>query len=149
MKGFIKISVFHAKLLLLPVILLVLGTSCKKNGVPDEYEQMGDFIKKEKLGFFGYGGYLFKYSEEECQIAINSRRRQIRMQNDNQLDYVNVKFAKVPNSTDAEISVELRYKVGSDEIQAAVQMEIVKMGDGKIWLWNREKKGGLILPVWW
>lgn len=97
MKRFIKILGFQGKILLCAVVLLFLGTGCRRgNDMPDEHRQLEDFIEKDAVGLFGYGGFLFKYSEEECQLAVNHKRKQMRLQNDNQMDYVHIKFAKFP-----------------------------------------------------
>ncbi len=150
MKRFIKILGFQGKILLCAVVLLFLGTGCRRgNDMPDEHRQLEDFIEKDAVGLFGYGGFLFKYSEEECQLAVNHKRKQMRLQNDNQMDYVHIKFAKFPDASSVTLNVEVWYKVGKDEIHSVSQMETVKTGNGKIWLWDMEKKAGLILPVWW
>lgn len=150
MKRFIKILRFQGKILLFAAVLLCMCPGCRRgNDMPDAHEQLEDFIGRRSVGLFAFGGFLFKYSDQECQMAVNLKRKQMRLQNDNQMDYVHIKFLKFPDASSVAQSVEVWYKVGKDEIHSVSKMETVKMGDGKIWLWDMEKKAGLILPVWW
>lgn len=144
-RGYIK--GFWSNSLVLLTILLALGFSgCTKDS-PKKPMVLDDFIRKQECGLVGYGGYLFKYSDAECQLSINARRRQVRMQNDDQTDYVQVVFGKMPGNGDMASDVQLRYKVGSDEISFVGRMEIVKSSNAKVWLWDEGRSLGVILPM--
>lgn len=132
----------------MPVVAAIgiLCVSCRKDS-PAKPVELDDFIRKQECGLVGYGGYLFKYSDDECQLSINARRRQIRMQNDMQTDYVHLEFSRMPQVGEGSISVGMRYRVGADEIYSAGTMEIVRASENMVWLWDGHKSMGVIIPV--
>ncbi len=136
------------KLYLLAVLLCAVVVSCRKDdGGRRASGEMREFLRKTECGLVGYGGYLFKYSDKDCQMSVNKRRRHMRMQNDAQTDYVHMVFAAYPAVADKNVQVEVRYLVGSDENIRSATMVNAKAEDGKIWLWNEESGMGLIIPV--
>ena len=136
------------KLFLSVVLMCSILVSCIKDDSGRRASgEMREFLKKTECGLVGYGGYLFKYSDNNCQMSVNKRRRYMRMQNDAQSDYVHLVFAANPKVTDKNVQMELRYLVGSDENVRSATMVNVKSADGKIWLWNEDSGMGLIIPV--
>lgn len=148
MKKLQKISAYH-KVVLVALASLLLIVSCKKGEESPKVPDMDDFISKQEAGLFGYGGFLLKYTPQECQIAVNVKRRQVRIQNDNQTNWINVHFSKFPFQTNEEIELELRYMSGGDEIVHTTVMETVKASDNKFWLWDQTKNMGIIVPLCW
>lgn len=139
----------YGKLFMVLFVLLFAVCGCGKKEVHDEHIEYDDFINRQEIGFVGYGGFLFKYTSGECQMSVNIKRKQLRMQNDTQTDYVHIAFNSFPDASLKSVGVVLRYKVGSDEITVPVEMEIAKREDGKVWLWNNTKGLGLVVPVLW
>lgn len=144
-RGFIK-GFRYGSLVLFTVSLALLFAGCRKDS-PEKPVELDDFIRKQECGLVGYGGYLFKYSDTDCQLSINARRRQVRMQNDDQTDYVQVVFGRMPGNGDVSSDVYIRYRVGSDEIAVAGRMEIVRSSNAKVWLWDGGRQLGVILPM--
>ena len=129
--------------LLIAAAALVLLFSCNK----DEKRRgagVEEFVKRDDCGLFGHGGFLFRYDEGNCQFSINPARRQARMQNDSQEDYVNMQFSTFPSPASAGVEVVLRYKVGNEEISSRCNMETIKYEGNKFWLWDGENSLGLI-----
>ena len=143
MKGFIK-KYRSGSILLL--VLLMLAVSCSKDS-PGKPVELEDFVQKQECGLVGYGGYLFKYSDARCQLAINRMRRYVRMQNDDQTDYVHVVLSKFPSTEDVHVGVDLKYRLGEDEISNSIQMECVHFSGHNVWMWDNVKKMGIILPL--
>lgn len=131
---------------LVPVLVAAILAGCGKDS-PKRPLVLDDFIRKEECGLVGYGGYLFKYSQEDCQLSINARRKQVRMQNDDQTDYVQVVFSRMPGKGDFSSDVHLWYKLGADEITSVGKMDIVRFSDSKVWLWDNGRNIGVILPL--
>lgn len=134
---------------LLAVFVVVLAVSCRDDNRRGKSASVKDFVGKQDAGLFGYGGFLFRYSEKNCQISFNRQRRQLRLQDDGQTGYLNVVFGKFPSSGEKAVDVEMRYKAGGDEIIYADRMEIVQVSDDKIWLWDSKDNMGVILPICW
>lgn len=145
MKGFIR-GFRSSSVMLLVMVAAALCISCRKDS-PKKPVELDDFIRKQECGLVGYGGYLFKYSEEDCQLGINARRRQVRMQNDTQTDYVNVIFSRIPSSADVSVHVDVRYRVGADEITGSGMMDVVRFSGSRVWLWDSGKSMGIIVPL--
>ncbi len=136
------------KLFLLLFVLCAALVSCRKTpagngGSVDKKE----FVKKSSYGLVGYGGYLFKFSDNECQISINKRRKIMRMQNDLQTDYVHMVFAANPTGVEKTVQVEIRYRVGADENICSAVMDNVKVTEKKMWLWDGDRGLGLVIPL--
>lgn len=122
---------------------------CKKNEEPEGIANVNEFLAKKEAGIFGYGGFLFKYNPQDCQISVNVKRHQVRLQNDNQTNWLQVHLTKFPSSKGETIELELRYMSGGDEIVNRTAMETVKTDDGKFWLWDQKNNMGIILPQCW
>ena len=127
--------------------LVLLG--CNRNREPEGIANMDDFMAKKEAGLFGYGGFLFKYNPQDCQISVNVKRHQVRLQNDSQTNWLQVHLTKFPSSKGETIELELRYMSGGDEIVNRTAMETVKTAEGKFWLWDHQNNMGIILPQCW
>ncbi len=132
---------------ILPVVLFCIA--CNIDGPEGEAAKLEEFLKKEQAGLYGMGGYLFRYSQENCQISVNKRRLSVRLQNDNQSNYVHIKLSGFPATPKEKIEVGLSYNVGGEDLQDNCIMEVVNCGTDKMWLWDNKKHTGLILPVCW
>ena len=130
--------------LLIAVFGIVVLFSCNKEDKSEGYG-LQQFMKREECGLFGYGGFLFRYDEENCQFSINLARKQARMQSDSQEDYVNVQFSAFPSTASMKVEVAIRYKVGNEEIASRCLMETVKVEGNKFWLWDHESSLGIII----
>ena len=125
------------------LLLCVALSSCRKERDGDSMG-LQEFLKREECGLFGHGGFLFRYMEEHCQFSINAIRKQVRMQDDAQSDYVNIQFTAFPSPSAEGVEVLLRYKVGDEEISCKHYMEIVRQEEDKFWLWDNSANLGII-----
>ena len=131
------------------IVLLLVFISCRKDEDSSGVANLDEFISKQEAGLFGYGGFLFKYTPLECQISINIKRQQIRLQNDSQTNWLHVHFSRFPKMEGESIELELRYRAGGDEIVNHTAMETVRAEKGKYWLWDSENNMGIIVPHCW
>lgn len=134
--------------MLLLVIASLFMLSCNKSN-KENTDQLEQFLQRNESGLWGYGGFLFKYTSNTCQFSINVQRRQIRMQDDSQQDYINVQFASFPPAIEGEVELQLRYKVGNEENTRNCIMTAVKSQGNKIWLWDMQGNIGIIIPSSW
>lgn len=142
---YIKILQSGRWLLLLFIASLMI-ISCRSKGDEPPVLNLDDFLAKNECGLYGYGGYLLRYNEEKFQISINEKRRQIRVQSDDQKAYFNVVFAMMPSSIDEVVSIDFSYKGGGDELSYKMEMVLYKATSQNMWLWNQDEKLGIILP---
>lgn len=133
------------------LVLLLLGSfviiSCSSKGDEPPMVELDDFLSKKESGLYGYGGYLLRYNEQKFQISINEKRRQVRMQSDDQSAYFNVIFAVMPAGVNDVVSVDFSYKGGGDELTCKMEMTLCKVTANNLWLWNHERELGLIIPI--
>lgn len=143
-----KLSVFF-NIAVITLAVATLFVSCGEDNEGNDFVDLDGFLTKQDIGLFGYGGFLFKYTPHECQISVNVRRKQIRIQNDSQTAWTNIVFKKFPSDVKDQIELELRYMSGGDEIVQTTVMETVKVSGDKFWLWNRTNNSGIIIPQCW
>ncbi len=110
---------------------------------------INEFLERSDSGLYGHGGFLFKYDKTNCQLSINLMRKQIRMQSDDQTDYINMQFLTLPTTSTESVDVTLIYKVGNEEISNNCNMDIIKYQSDKLWLWDMENHLGIIIPAKW
>lgn len=132
--------------LLIAAVAMAVLFSCRKYGNTDG-TSLQEFVQREECGLWGHGGFLFKYDEENCQFSINPSRRQVRMQSDNQEDYVNIMFSAFPTHSMMKVEAALRYNVGNEEISNTSIMETVKVDGNKFWLWDSSNSLGIIIRL--
>lgn len=130
------------------IVVMMMAMSCRKSN-NENADQLEQFLQRNESGLWGYGGYLFKYSAQNCQFAINVNRRQIRMQEDSQQDYINLQFAVFPPTAEDEVELLLTYKVGNEENSRNCVMTTVRSEGNKIWLWDYQNNMGIIIPSGW
>ncbi len=130
--------------LLIAAVAIALLFSCRKDEETDG-AGLQAFVERGECGLWSHGGFLFRYDEESCQFSINPARRQIRMQSDNQDDYVNILFSVLPTPAMTRVEASLRYKVGNEEISNIANMETIKIDGNKFWLWDNSNNLGLIV----
>ena len=130
--------------LLIAAVAIALLFSCRKDEKTDG-ASMQEFAERAECGLWSHGGFLFRYDEANCQFSINTFRRQIRMQSDNQDDYVNILFSALPTPEMTKVEAALRYRVGNEEISNISNMETVKIDGNKFWLWDNSNCLGIII----
>lgn len=108
-----------------------------------------DFLQKNEAGLFGYGKYMFRYSEDDCQVSVNKRRKHVRLQNDSQTYYVHVEMGDFPHAPKDKLEIKVCYKLGGDQVSDEYSVEVMESRQGKMWLWDNKKHTGIILPVCW
>lgn len=135
-----------SKAIMAAALLMLL--SCRDTEKPAG-SQLQQFLEMDGSGLWGYGGYLFKYSHQNCQFSINPVRRQIRMQEDGQQYYLNIQFASFPPATEGEIELHLTYKAGNEENRRNCIMTIERSEGDKLWLWDTQNNMGIIIPATW
>ena len=146
MRAFTKI-LRSGKLLAVAFAVGFVFWGCNSKDEPVGPIGFDDFITRNEIGFVGYGGFLFKYSNSDCQLSINAARRQMRMQNDAQSYYVHMSFSAYPVSNLQSVDVVLTCKLGNEEIKVPSHMDVANVSADKVWLWDSIREIGLIIPV--
>ena len=93
------------------------------------------------------GKVLFRYEELNCQLGFKREKAEFRMHTDNMSDYVFVTLDHIPSAAGEQITAEeLNWTTPSDvEYRKKVILEVLKLEDGVIWLWNSRDRIALVI----
>lgn len=131
------------------LFITILFAGCNIDGPRRDYAELKDFLREDDAGMLADGKYLFKYSQEDSQRSINKRRRHIRLQHDNQNSYVHIQLSSFPATLNETIEVFVISYTDEQEVSNSYTMDAAKFESGKVWLWDKKKHTGIILPVCW
>lgn len=95
------------------------------------------------------GEAIMEYDPATCQIGYNSERNEFRMVSDNLSDWLIFSSNAVPGDPGQEVNASLEYtSQSSTKTLKDLTFSIEKTApDGTTWLWNKDKKIGIIIKV--
>lgn len=130
------------------ILHLLFLFSCDGKEGPEKETDVNYFIKQADAGLYVKGECLFRYTDTECQMALNKLRKMVRMQTDWQEQYVNMVFSALPlPEKGAEaVQVKVHCKTEEEQRELLLDMVTVKKHEGMYWLWNDDSRTGIILP---
>ena len=128
------------------LILFLLLSSCRRH-----YYFTGElsaFTASDDIGLYISNAKTFKYNESTCHIMRNAERRVVRIVEDDQSKVANFSFSTFEFSLDESINIEIDY-INENSIRNTYKLfaQIVKMHEGKLWFWDKDKKIGMIIPM--
>lgn len=146
----------HISLLLLCAIVS-LAVSCP-GPTPDPPEPIDpievksaerkSFESSSDIGLYIKGICALSYDKDDYQQAFNSQRRTYRIQSDDQNRYMHILFSgTMPDLVGEEVVCTITYRLAeSEETIMIVKFTVLKVENGKLWLWNELQKSGVITP---
>ena len=149
-----KIRILRMALLLF-VVATTMAVSCPQPTPPEPPEPVVDTKSEERKqlesayveGLYLKGKCALAYDLATFQRAANPKRRNYRIQSDDQSRYLNVFYSDVlPQQVDDEVECEIHYKLGeSESTTLIVKLVVLKATDEYLWLWNEFQKVGMIV----
>ena len=149
-----KIRILRMALLLF-VVATTMAVSCPQPTPPEPPEPVVDTKSEERKqlesayveGLYLKGKCALAYDLATFQRAANPKRRNYRIQSDDQSRYLNVFYNDVlPQQVDDEVECEIHYKLGeSESTTLIVKLVVLKATDEYLWLWNEFQKVGMIV----
>ena len=149
-----KIRILRMALLLF-VVATTMAVSCPQPTPPEPPEPVVDTKSEERKqlesayveGLYLKGKCALAYDLATFQRAANPKRRNYRIQSDDQSRYLNVFYNDVlPQQVDDEVECEIHYKLGeSESTTLIVKLVVLKATDEYLWLWNEFQKVGIIV----
>ncbi|MBR5101034.1 MAG: hypothetical protein IKX34_07015 [Bacteroidales bacterium] len=149
-----KIRILRMALLLF-VVATTMAVSCPQPTPPEPPEPVVDTKSEERKqlesayveGLYLKGKCALAYDLATFQRAANPKRRNYRIQSDDQSRYLNVFYSDVlPQQVDDEVECEIHYKLGeSESTTLIVKLVVLKATDEYLWLWNEFQKVGIIV----
>ena len=95
------------------------------------------------------GDMIMEYDPATCQIGYNSERNEFRLVNDKISNWFILRTGATPADTGQQVKASLEYTSQSSiKTLADLAFSVEKTApDGTIWLWNKDKKIGIIIKV--
>ena len=89
------------------------------------------------------GEVTMEFVPTTCQIAYNSDRNEFRLMNDSLSDWFIFRSDAAPTDVGQEVNASLEYTS-----QKGLTFRVEKTAlDGTTWLWNQDKKIGIVIKV--
>jgi len=82
---------------------------------------------------------VITYDPLTCQYAYNTSTLEFRLHTDNMSDYFIVRLQEEPTEEDQTVTAGLirwTTPTGADEVRKNIALQVVKLEDDVIWLWN-------------
>ena len=140
-------TAYHIKytsLLALLFITCISFSACNKT--PSYDGQLSSFMANNVVGLYSMERSSFRYDSTDCQIVRNEFRKMIRMQKDDQSQLVNATFSTMYFGFEQPVNIKIAYVSPSYTSSFNMEAYLVQMQDGLYWLWDSDKKIGLIIP---
>lgn len=95
------------------------------------------------------GDMIMEYDPATCQIGYNSERNEFRLVNDKISNWFILRTGAVPADAGQEVNASLEYTSQSSiKTLNDLSFRVEKTApDGTVWLWNKDKKIGIIIKL--
>lgn len=88
------------------------------------------------------GMSIFYFDGLNCQLGYNGKKNEFRMHTDNMSEYFIADLDRIPSAVGERVTAEsLWWTTQSDvELKTNVALDVLKIEDGTIWLWNSREQ---------
>ncbi|MDR3119674.1 MAG: hypothetical protein LBU44_09745 [Mediterranea sp.] len=132
------------KVIYVLLICLLTLASCAE----EEYAEKGidkkDITGYNEAGFYSLDGVCVFTVQSRNQVAVNSKRLTYRLQNQDQSQYIHVKFAEKPATAGQKVKAEFSFH-GVSFLKDEMELEVFRVNEGKIWLSG--DNAGMVIPA--
>ena len=134
------------KAVIILIFISVIFASCRRVVEIDSLEKKL-FLEETVLGCYKDGHEYMVFQEGLHQMALNPKRHVIRIQSDDQKEYYHMDMESYPRSVGVNILADFSVSVEGSERGYTFVFECSRIDGGKMWLWNKENKLGITIPV--
>lgn len=134
------------KKIIFAVLICLSATACKDNASDDDPASSHPLLKKETPGIYSNNDNIFIYDADIHQYAYNTRRRTFRLQNTSQDRYLACRLSAEP-SVNSYVTIDVKTRGISSFPSQELEVRVLKRSQGKVWLWNDEKKTGFVIRI--
>ena len=125
------------KKILFPIVLCcILCVCCVRPDPPSP------FIDNDRLQLVIGGRNILDYNALDCQKYYNSQENEFMVCSDDGSRYYSVKLSPMPTSEGQKTvaSLEWTTTLGAVRTKNNIVLDVVKIADDKIWLWNAKQQ---------
>ncbi|MDR0692822.1 MAG: hypothetical protein LBF69_07295 [Prevotellaceae bacterium] len=130
------------------IYVLLIGLLTLASCAEAEYAENGidkkDITGYNDAGFYSLDGVCIFTAQSRNQVAVNSERLTYRLQNQDQSQYVHVKFAEKPAAAGQKVKAEFSFQ-GVSFLKEEMEMEVFRVNEGKVWLSG--DNAGIVIPA--
>lgn len=126
------------------IFCAIIFIGCQKNNETPDNNKI-EFLSQTSYGLYSVNA-IFKYDDRTCQYSIKSNKRECRLQSDNGEYIASIKLSSSPQELNESIDAEIEYIKYFNSNIYALNAEILKMENKKIWLWDTKLQMGIIIP---
>lgn len=90
---------------------------------------------------------LMSFDENTCQLGYNSARNEYRVYDENLANWYILRCSAQPTSEGQTVKADLEYTTEKD-VKSLTNLEFSvekTSSDGLVWLWNKERKIGIVI----
>ena len=127
--------------LILFCILLLLN-ACEENTYTPE------FLEDNKIRMEVGKEIVFTYDPVACQYSYNLERCEFRAHTDNMSEFFHIRLESLPKTEGEEIiasEMEWTQKNWINQSRKNIVLQVVKLQDNKVWLWNSKESSKMIV----
>ena len=133
-------------IIIIAAVALFVAVSCRRIVEIDSVEK-GIFMDETEIGCYKDGHDYLVYDPLLHQLALNPKRHTLRLQTDKQMEFYHIDMESYPRTVGVTILADIHMMAGRESMEFTMAFECSKMESGKIWLWNKESKLGVIIPM--
>lgn len=128
------------------IIYLALAAACLASC---KYNVDEILMSRSDISLTIKGELMMSFNENTCQLGYNTGRNEFRVYDEKLADYFIVRCSAKPTSEGQELTADLEYTTKTDvKTMKDLEFEVQKVSsDGLVWLWERDKKIGVVVKV--
>lgn len=134
------------KKIIFAAMVCVAAIACKESGTDDSTPTSHALLNKQAPGIYDNDDNVFIYDEDIHQLAFNTQRHTFRIQNTAQDRYLICALDADPVANN-RVTVDVKTRGISRFPSQTLQVQVLKRDQGKVWLWNEEKKAGFVIRI--
>ena len=130
-----------AKRIIYILAMMLAATACIDNTL----DQV--LLVREDISLSVREQVLMSFDENTCQLGYNSARNEYRVYDENLANWYILKCSAQPPSEGQIVKADLEYTTEKD-VKSLTDLEFSvekTSSDGLVWLWNKERKIGIII----
>jgi hypothetical protein len=126
------------------IVLTIISVISCVGPQPDEV-----LLPRTEISLTIKGEVIMELDPATCQIAYNSDKNEFRLVKDNISDWLIFRSSATPRNVGQEVIASLEYtSESSTKTMADLTFSVEKVAtDGTTWLWNKDRRIGIIIKV--